>query len=149
MKTGASLTLIAIGAILAFAVTASPPYFNVQIAGYVLIVIGIVGLYLRQRGWIGRQLTIRRTRPIRTVSVVRHVPGDATGPAGTVPVGPGIYGPPSRETVATDTVESETVVEEPLAVPTERPESEVIEEEYYEEPTGGPLSWGRGPGSPS
>ena len=144
MKTGASLTLIAIGAILAFAVTASPPYFNVQVAGYVLIVIGIVGLYLRQRGWIGRQLTIRRTRPIRTVSVVRHVPGDATGPADTRPTRPGIYGPPSSETV-----ESETVVEEPLAVPTERPESEVIEEEYYEEPTGGPLSWGHGPGSAS
>jgi hypothetical protein len=124
----------------------------VQIAGYVLIVIGIVGLYLRQRGWIGRQLTIRRTRPIRTVSVVRHVPGDAAGPPDTAPMRPGIYGPPSRETVETvetGTVESETVVEEPLAGPTERPESEVIEEEYYEEPTGGPLSWGRGPGSPS
>src|SRR5579859_7572887 len=129
MKTGASLTLIAIGAILAFAVTASPPYFNVQIAGYVLIVIGIVGLYLRQRGWIGRQLTIRRTRPIRTVSVVRHVPEDATGPADTVPMRPGIYGPSARETV-----ESETVVVEPPEAPAEQPESEVIEEEYYEEP---------------
>jgi hypothetical protein len=141
MKTGASLTLIALGAILAFAVTATPSFFNLHIAGYVLIVIGIVGLYLRQRGWIGRQLTVRRTRPIRrTVSVVRHVPGDAD-PADTVPVRAGLYGPPS----SSETVE--TMVEARPTEPADPPESEVIEEEYYEDqPAGGPLRWG--PGDP-
>ena len=40
MKTGVGLALIAVGAILAFAVTANTSVFNLHTAGWVLIIIG-------------------------------------------------------------------------------------------------------------
>lgn len=60
MKTATSLTLVAIGAILAFAVTAQPSFFSFHIAGWVLIVIGIVGAVLPRRGygWLRRRLVL-------------------------------------------------------------------------------------------
>jgi len=44
MYIGTSIFLIALGAILKFAVTATVAGFNVQTAGVILIVAGIVGL---------------------------------------------------------------------------------------------------------
>jgi hypothetical protein len=46
MTIGSSILLIAVGAILKFAVTAHISGFNVQTAGTVLLVVGIVGLLL-------------------------------------------------------------------------------------------------------
>ena len=46
MTIGSSILLIAIGAILKFAVTAHVNGFNVQTAGTVLLVVGIGGLVL-------------------------------------------------------------------------------------------------------
>ena len=46
MTIGSSILLIAIGAILKFAVTAHVNGVNVQTAGTVLLVVGIVGLVL-------------------------------------------------------------------------------------------------------
>ena len=46
MSIGSSIALIAIGAILKFAVTAQVSGFNVQTAGTVLLVVGIIGLVL-------------------------------------------------------------------------------------------------------
>ncbi len=46
MTIGSSIVLIAVGAILRFAVTAHISGFNVQTAGTVLLVVGIVGLLL-------------------------------------------------------------------------------------------------------
>ncbi len=46
MTIGSSIVLIAIGAILRFAVTAHISGFNVQTAGTVLLVVGILGLLL-------------------------------------------------------------------------------------------------------
>jgi hypothetical protein len=46
MSIGASLTLIAVGAILKWAVTAHLSWLNIQTAGTVLFVIGIVALPL-------------------------------------------------------------------------------------------------------
>jgi len=43
MKTATALTLVAIGAILAFAVTAQPHFFSFHMAGWVLIVVGCSG----------------------------------------------------------------------------------------------------------
>jgi len=64
MKTGMGLVLIGIGAILAFAVTTNTSVFNLHTAGYVLMVIGILGLAVPRRGygWVGRRLTVRQTR---------------------------------------------------------------------------------------
>jgi hypothetical protein len=64
MRTGVCLALITIGAILAFAVTANTSFINLHTAGYVCLVVGIVGLYLRTRGWGGRQFLVRRRRTL-------------------------------------------------------------------------------------
>lgn len=46
MSIGSSILLIAIGAILKWAVTAHVSGFNIQTAGTVLLIVGIVGLIL-------------------------------------------------------------------------------------------------------
>jgi hypothetical protein len=63
MKTGMGLALIAVGAILAFAVTTNTSVFNLHTAGYVLIIIGIIGIAIPRRGlgWVGRRLSVRQT----------------------------------------------------------------------------------------
>jgi hypothetical protein len=60
MKTATSLTLVAIGAILAFAVTAQPSFFSFHNAGWVLIVVGILGAVLPRRGygWLRRRVVL-------------------------------------------------------------------------------------------
>lgn len=64
MKTGVGLAVIAVGAILAFAVTANTSVFNLHTAGWVLMVIGILGIAIPRRGygWVGRRLSVRQTR---------------------------------------------------------------------------------------
>jgi hypothetical protein len=71
MKSGTGLALIGIGAILAFAVTANTSVFNLHTAGWVLMIIGVIGLAVPRRGyaWVGRRLFVRqaRWRPRRRV----------------------------------------------------------------------------------
>jgi hypothetical protein len=64
MKTGMGLALIGIGAILAFAVTTNTSVFNLHTAGYVIMVIGVLGLAVPRRGygWVGRRLFVRQAR---------------------------------------------------------------------------------------
>jgi hypothetical protein len=64
MKTGTGLALIAIGAILAFAVTANTSFLNLNTAGWVLMIIGVLGLAIPRRGyaWVGRRLFVRQGR---------------------------------------------------------------------------------------
>jgi hypothetical protein len=71
MKTGVGLALIAVGAILAFAVTANTSVFNLHTAGWVLIIIGIIGIAIPRRGygWVGRRVTTRQTRRVRGARV--------------------------------------------------------------------------------
>lgn len=56
MTIGASLFLIAVGAILAFAVTAEFAGIDIQIVGYILLATGVVGLALGL-------VFLRRARP--------------------------------------------------------------------------------------
>jgi hypothetical protein len=60
MKTATSLTLVAIGAILAFAVTAQPSFFSFHVTGWVLMVVGAVGAVVPRRGygWLRRRLVL-------------------------------------------------------------------------------------------
>ena len=46
MRTATGLALVAIGAILAFAVTTSPSFLNLQVAGWILILTGVAGLFV-------------------------------------------------------------------------------------------------------
>ncbi|MGN6189570.1 MAG: DUF6458 family protein [Conexibacter sp.] len=60
MTIGTSLFLIAVGAILKFAVTASVAGVNLQTVGVILIVIGIAGLILGLGLWISAREDWRR-----------------------------------------------------------------------------------------
>jgi len=91
MRTGVGLAVICAGAILAFAVTTNTSVFNLHAAGWVLIIIGIIGLCVpvRTYGLLGRRL-IRRTRTYRGGRVeevavrpyMAYDPGDARVRAG-------------------------------------------------------------------
>jgi hypothetical protein len=63
MRTATGLALVAIGAILAFAITASPSFLNLQVAGWILILTGVAGLFVPRRGsgWM-RRVVVRRPR---------------------------------------------------------------------------------------
>ena len=80
MKTGADLALIAVGAILAFAVNATPSWLNLHTVGWVLILVGLVGLVLPRRtyGWLGRRIQTGRTYPATRVTPAQYT----TRPAG-------------------------------------------------------------------
>ena len=78
MRIGASLALICVGAILAFAVTANTSVFNIHTAGWVLMFIGVIGLCIPRRygGALGRRMLVRRTRtwpPDRTAQPAERV----------------------------------------------------------------------------
>jgi hypothetical protein len=64
MRPATALTIIAIGAILAFAVSSSPSWFNINIAGWVIMLTGVAGLFLtgRSLNWL-RQWRLAPPRP--------------------------------------------------------------------------------------
>jgi hypothetical protein len=64
MRTGVGLAFICVGAILAFAVTANTSVFNVHTAGWIIMIVGVIGIAIPRRtyGWVGRRLLLRRTR---------------------------------------------------------------------------------------
>jgi hypothetical protein len=51
MGVGVSLILVAVGAVLAWAVDVSTSGFNVNTVGYILLVVGIIGLILSMIFW--------------------------------------------------------------------------------------------------
>ena len=61
MRTGTSLTTTAVGAILAFAITATPSWVNLHVVGWILMLTGICGLVLprRGRGWLRRTVLVK------------------------------------------------------------------------------------------
>ena len=62
MKTATSLTLVAVGAIIAFAITAHLAFLNLQVTGWVLILTGIAGALITRNSWLRRTL-VAKTRP--------------------------------------------------------------------------------------
>jgi hypothetical protein len=105
MRIGTCLALLAIGAILAFAVTRSPGFLNFQVAGLVLIATGVAGLVLPRRGegWLRRRIVLRSGRrgtvvghidETRTPSYVMLNPA-ALESVRPEPPGPGDLGPDS------------------------------------------------------
>lgn len=62
MKTATGLALVAIGAILAIAVTAQPSFINLHVAGFVIALTGVAGLVIPRRGysWLLRRVVVRR-----------------------------------------------------------------------------------------
>jgi hypothetical protein len=64
MRTATGLVLVAIGAILAFAVRTSPSFLNLQVTGWVIMLTGVAGVFIPRRGAGGlrRRITVRRPR---------------------------------------------------------------------------------------
>jgi hypothetical protein len=133
MKTGMGLALIAIGAILAFAVNANTSVFNWNTAGWVLMIVGILGLAIPRRGygWVGRRLFVRqaRWRPGHRVEEVVYPTHVNRNPANTrvradLPA-PGALGTPEAATHidATRDLSTETVGLRPG-------ETEIVEDVY-------------------
>jgi hypothetical protein len=62
MKTASGLGLIALGAILTFAVNARTPVINLQAVGVIIMVTGLAGLVIPARagGWLRRRVVLRR-----------------------------------------------------------------------------------------
>jgi hypothetical protein len=133
MKTGVGLTVIAIGAILAFAVTANTSVFNLNTAGWVLMIVGIVGLAIPRRGygWVGRRLFVRqaRWRPRNRIEEVTYPTSVNRNPANTrVQVGLPASGALGGAGTITG-LEGEPITRDPSTGP--RPgETEIIEDIY-------------------
>jgi len=134
MKTGTGLAVIAIGAILAFAVTTNTSVFNLHTAGWVLMVVGVIGLAIPRRGyaWVGRRLFVRqaRWRPGNRVEEVVYPAYVNRNPASTrVQAGlpaPGALGSPEASSHIDATRDLTT---DPTMGP--RPgESEIVEDVY-------------------
>ncbi|GIH13294.1 DUF6458 family protein [Rugosimonospora africana] len=64
MGIGGSIFLIALGAILAFAVKASVGFISIQVVGWVLMAAGVVGLILTLWFWNNRRRTVVTSREV-------------------------------------------------------------------------------------
>jgi hypothetical protein len=142
MKIGSSLALICIGAILAFAVTGNTSFFNIHTAGWVLMLVGLIGLLLPNRtaGWLGRRLLVRRTYPggrIEHIPVPPYVarnPGTGALEAG-LPSRPTLLDEENRDLI--EEAESYPYGEGPTAPgrrPVRRSAATEVIEDLYEEP---------------
>ncbi len=62
MRTVTGLFLIALGAILAFAVQGHPSWLNIQVVGWVIMLTGAIGIAIPRRGygWLRRRTVLRR-----------------------------------------------------------------------------------------
>jgi len=136
MKTGTGLAVIAIGAILAFAVTTNTSVFNLHTAGWVLMIVGVIGLAIPRRGyaWVGRRLFVRqaRWRPGNRVEEVVYPTYVNRNPANTrVQAGlpaPGALGSPEASSHIDATRDLTT---DPTVEP--RPGASEIVEDIYED----------------
>jgi hypothetical protein len=78
MKTATWLTLLAVGAILAFAVRTSPPGLNINVVGWIIMLTGAAGFLLSRRasGWVRRRVLMRTGSAVP----VSGQPGDTRHP---------------------------------------------------------------------
>jgi hypothetical protein len=75
MRIGRCLFVMAVGAILSFAVTRSPSWLNVHTVGAVLIVVGAIGLLLGQIRNSARRSTVIQSPTATTYIESREAAG--------------------------------------------------------------------------
>jgi hypothetical protein len=70
MRTASGLMLVALGAILAFAVRGHPSFLNIQVVGWVIMLTGVAGMAMPRRGygWLRRRMVLRRGEHGRPVA---------------------------------------------------------------------------------
>lgn len=139
MRTASCLTLIAVGAIFTFAITSSPSFLNLQIAGVIIMLTGVAGLILPRpsTGWLRRRTVLRRSPRgpvVGTVDEQRYPPYVMLNPAAEPDASeerqPGDLTGGDEEVVETSPVV--TADDVPTQRGGTRTESEVVEE-YVEE----------------
>jgi ABC-type transport system involved in cytochrome bd biosynthesis fused ATPase/permease subunit len=108
MKTATALTVIAIGAILAFAVTAQPSFFSFHVAGWVLMLTGIAGAAIPRRGygWLRRRLVLKAAGQTKEIDLRQHHFSRLLVPGGLITEGGGVV---SDDEAAEVPVESDTI----------------------------------------
>lgn len=74
MRIGASLFVIALGAILTFAVSWSPRGLDLNVVGLVLMLVGLVGMALRLTVFRRRDVVVRE-RPPNEREIIREPEG--------------------------------------------------------------------------
>jgi hypothetical protein len=135
MRTATGLTLIALGAILAFAVRGHPSWLNIQVVGWVIMLTGVAGMAIPRRGygWLRRRMVLRRGpagRPVvDRVEEQRYPPyimlnpggstveGEVVRDAGTnVPTAEGPVGEQGPDDAPVDEHEAERLAREREAV---------------------------------
>ena len=86
MKTATALTVMAVGAILAFAVTAQPSFFSFHIAGWVLMLTGIAGVAIPRRGygWLRRRLVLNTAGQRKEIELRQHNLSQLLVPGGLI-----------------------------------------------------------------
>jgi hypothetical protein len=143
MKTATGLTLVAIGAILALAVTSQPSFINLHIAGFVIALTGAAGLLIPKRGygWLRRRVVVRRGSrgQVSRVEDTAPPPYLALNPGAKGPVNgpePGdiVMGDPANPIpVVSQKVETRTVETPVEETRTAVPAAEETIEEFIEE----------------
>jgi Domain of unknown function (DUF6458) len=72
MGIGASIFLIALGAILTFAVNFDVAGLDINVVGIILMIVGVIGLVMFLLVWGPRSRTAVRTRPVAERRVVEE-----------------------------------------------------------------------------
>src|SRR5215469_656127 len=98
MKSATALTILAIGAVFAFAVTAHPSFLNLQVVGWVLMLTGITGLVIprRGRGWLRRSVLVKGSPDFTDAPDTRGPVAELNPPESAPPV---IDGQVERESI--------------------------------------------------
>jgi hypothetical protein len=74
VKTATALTVMAVGAVFAFALDLHFSFLNLQAAGWILMLLGAAGLVMPRRGygWLRRQLVMSRGADGRPLASLGH-----------------------------------------------------------------------------
>ena len=102
MKSATALTVLAVGAVFAFAVTAHPSFLNFQVLGWVLMLTALTGLVIprRGKGWLRRSVLVKGSPDFTETA-----DADARKPATSLKAGD------AAPTMAEGPVERESIVE--------------------------------------
>jgi hypothetical protein len=121
MRTATGLTLVAIGAIFAFAIRTTPSFLDLQTTGWVIMLTGVAGMLIPRRGnaRIRRRTVVRRPRGTGAAATGPRALGAGRvfrRPAGPVtplaePVPPAA-GSPVKQTIPGTVEPAEETVEE-------------------------------------
>jgi hypothetical protein len=100
MKTATSLTLVAVGAIIAFVITAHVAFLNLQVTGWVFILTGVAGAIIPRSGWLRRILAVKGRPDAAAASGTGQRPPVSQRPVpGRQPAAAADATPAERETI--------------------------------------------------